>query len=64
MGYFDTKNESELIVDASPVGLSAILTQKPPGENALSKIIAYASRALTQTEQRYCQTEKEALAIV
>ena len=64
MGYFDTKNESELIVDASPVGLSAILTQKPPGENAPSKIIAYASRALTQTEQRYCQTEKKALAIV
>ena len=64
MGYFDTKNDSELIVDASPVGLSAILTQKPPGENAPSKIIAYASRALTQTEQRYCQTEKEALAIV
>ena len=64
MGYFDTKNESELIVDASPVGLSAILTQKPPGENVPSKIIAYASRALTQTEQRYCQTEKEALAIV
>ena len=64
MGYFDTKNESELIVDASPVGLSAILTQKLPGENASSKIIAYASRALTPTEQRYCQTEKEALAIV
>ena len=64
MGYFDTKNDSELIVDASPVGLSAILTQKPPGENAPSKIIAYPSRALSQTEQRYCQTEKEALAIV
>ena len=64
MGYFDTKNESELIVDASPVGLSAILTQKLPGENASPKIIAYASRALTPTEQRYCQTEKEALAIV
>ena len=64
MGYFSTKNKSELIVDASPVGLSAILTQKLPEENATSKLIAYARRALTQTEQRYCQTEKEALAIV
>ena len=38
------------------------MTQPPPP--APSKIITYASRALTQTEQRYCQTGKEALAIV
>ena len=35
MGYFDTKNESQLIVEASPVGLSAILIQKCPGENSI-----------------------------
>ena len=64
MSYFDIRNETQLIVDASPVGLSAILTQRPPGKNIPPNVIAYASRALTPTEQRYSQTEKEALAIV
>ena len=64
MSYFDIRNETQLIVDASPVGLSAILTQRPLGKNIPPNVIAYASRALTPTEQRYSQTEKEALAIV
>ena len=61
--YFDPKQTTELVVDASPVGLGAVLTQK---ENTGSqpKIIAYASRSLTSVERRYSQTEKEALAIV
>ena len=57
MSYFDPNKETMLIVDASPVGLAALLTQN-------GKIIAYASRALTEVETRYSQTEKEALAIV
>ncbi len=64
MSYFDIRNETQLIVDASPVGLAAILTQRPPGKNTPPNVIAYASRALTPTEQRYSQTDKEALAIV
>ncbi|CAB4036105.1 Retrovirus-related Pol poly from transposon [Paramuricea clavata] len=52
-------------IDASPVGISGILSQKPRnGDVDSQQIIAYASRALTDTEKRYSQTEKEALAIV
>ena len=50
-------------VDASPVGLAAILSQKDQ-ETGTSHIITYASRSLTETEQRYSQTEREALGIV
>lgn len=56
IGYFDAKKDIEVIVDASPVGLGAILAQ--------DRVIAFASRALTDTESRYSQTEREALAIV
>ena len=63
ISYFDITNETQVLIDASPVGLSAILAQRKP-ETSRSKIIAYASRALTDTETRYSQTEKEALAIV
>ena len=63
MSYFDPQKETSIIVDASPVGLSAILTQKARDSDD-SKVVAYASRSLTDVEQRYSQTEKEALAIV
>ena len=55
--YFDPKKDIEVITDASPVGLGAILVQN---EN----VVAYASRGLTDVETRYSQTEREALAIV
>ncbi len=63
MSYFDNHKETELSVDASPVGMSAMLAQRYPGTSTPPHI-AYASRALTLTERRYSQTEKEALAIV
>ena len=50
-------------MDASPVGLSAILTQKKTIDES-PKIIAYASHSPTDVERRYSQTEKEGLAIV
>lgn len=62
MSYFDPAKDTELVVDASPVGLGAILYQKNgKGER---HTIAYASRALSDVERRYSQTEREALAIV
>ena len=55
--------EADTIVaaDASSIELSAVLTQKQ--QNGKWLPTAYASRALTPTESRYTQIEKEALAI-
>ena len=63
MAYFDKEKQTELTTDASPWGLSAILLQHTPGQDD-RRIVAYVSRSLTSVEQRYSQTEKEALAIV
>lgn len=61
--YFDPDKETEIVVDASPVGLGAILAQKDP-ETSDRHIVAYASKSLSETERRYSQTEREALAVV
>ena len=50
-----------MIADASPVGLGAVLVQEQREE---LRVISYASRSLSDTEHRYFQTQKEALAIV
>ncbi|CAC5416418.1 unnamed protein product [Mytilus coruscus] len=57
MTYFNPALQIDILVDASPVGLGAILSQN-------QQTIAYASRALTDVESRYSQTEREELAIV
>ena len=61
--YFDLDKRTEILVDASPIGLGAILCQLDPHTDE-RQVVAYASRSLTATEQRYSQTEREALAIV
>lgn len=62
LGIFNPKETIELIADASPVGLGAILMQVD--ENLNRRIIAYASKTLSAVERRYAQTEKEALGLV
>ncbi|XP_071510902.1 uncharacterized protein [Diadema antillarum] len=62
MGYFNPANPTEVIVDAGPLGLGAILVQHDSRTQSVIPI-ALASRSLTPTEQRYSQTEREALAI-
>jgi hypothetical protein len=56
--------KTQLIVDASPVGLGAVLTQFDPKRPYEKKIITYISRSLSEIEQKYSQVEKEVLAIV
>ncbi len=51
-------NEATFILsaDASKVGIGAILSQNLEGRD---KVIAYASRSLTETERKYGITERE-----
>jgi transposase InsO family protein len=63
LGYFDILDKTKLICDASPVGLGAVLLQEDR-ESQTSRIIAYASRSLSEVEKKYYQTEKEALSLV
>ena len=62
MKCFNPLLETNLIVDASPVGLGAILTQVTADGGM--NIAAYASRSLTKGESRYSQTEREAPSTV
>ena len=50
-----------LDTDASNTGIGAVLSQKQGEEE---KVIAYFSRSLTKSEQQYCVTRKELLALV
>lgn len=61
-GFFDINDETFLYTDASPRALGAVLVQRnSSGEN---RIISFASKTLTETERRYAQTQREALAVV
>lgn len=62
LGYYSPTDPIELYVDASPVGLGAVLVQRDIDQRA--RIIACASKSLTVTEKRYPQTHREALAVV
>ena len=57
LSYFNKSWETKLIVDASPVGLGAILTQIDP-KTKETHIISFASRLLSQTEKNYSQVKK------
>ena len=61
LALYDQKRPTRISADASSFGLGAVLMQQYP--NNQWRPVAYASRAMTPTEQRYAQVEKEALAI-
>ena len=60
--HFITGNETKIVVDASQVGLGAILLQEQEDKNFHP--VMYSSRSLTETESRYSQTEREALGVI
>lgn len=61
LGYFNDGDRTQLVADASPVGLGAVLIQV---NDQGPRVIAYASKSLSEVEKRYAQIEKEALALV
>lgn len=62
LGYFRSEDQTELFVDASPIGLGAVLVQYDHA--GVARVISCASKALTDAERRYPQTQKESLAMV
>ena len=59
--YFDPNLPVKLSVDASKSGLGSVLLQLHKDD---WHPVAFASRALSKTERRYSQIEKETLAVV
>ena len=55
LAYFDKTRKHTIQCNASKKGLGAVLLQE-------AKPVMYVSRALTETEQRYSNIERELLA--
>lgn len=63
--YFRRNAPTFLYTDASAAGLGAVLLQKHNENGKITpRVIAFASKALTDVEKRYAQTQREALAVV
>ena len=62
LAYFDPRKKTTLTVDASPTGLGGILSQHD--DRGEVHVVAYASKALSDVETRYSQTEREALPVI
>ena len=62
LNYFDPNLETKVQVDASMKGLGAALIQLDT--SGKERVIAFASKALTPTETRYANIEREMLAVV
>lgn len=61
LAHFNLQRRTQLIADASPIALGAVLLQYD--ENEKLHIISLASKSLYTVERRYSQTEKESLAL-
>lgn len=64
LAYPDRNQVQILTTDASTRGLGAVLSQSPTGDAREERVIAYASRSLRDSEERYAATHLEALAVV
>ena len=61
LAYYNVDKKVRVSADASSYGLGAVLEQEVDHEQW--RPVAYASRSMSDTETRYAQIEKEALAI-
>ena len=61
LGYPTPDGKFIIDTDASEKGIGAVLSQE---QNGQEKVIAYFSRTLSRTEQNYCVTRRELLAMV
>jgi hypothetical protein len=61
--YYDVTKPVKISTDASQKRLGSVLLQSDSLDDENWLPVAYASRAMTECEQRYAQIEKEALAI-
>ena len=59
LAHYDPTRETRISADSSFFELRAVLWQL----NDKLRLVAYASRCLTETEKRYAQIEKEAFAV-
>ena len=55
--YFEVGKDIKMVRDASLMGLAVLLVQE-------NQVVSYASRSLSDVENGYSQTEREALAVV
>ena len=60
--HYDPSLPLQLACDASPVGIGAVLSHVMT--DGTKRPIAFASRTLTKTEQKYALIDKEAFSIV
>ena len=61
LDHYDASWPTTLLSDSSSYGLGVVLIQKQ--DNDEGRPVAYASRIMSPTKQRYAQIEKEALGI-
>ena len=61
LSYPDRDSVFVLDTDASDTGIGAVLSQIQNGEE---KVISYASKTLSRSQEKYCTTYKELLAVV
>lgn len=62
LAHYDTNKPLILTCDASPLGISGVLSLID--EVGVERPVSYASRSLSQAEKNYSQIDREALAIV
>ncbi len=60
LALYDPEAPTKLVADSASFGLGAVLLQQT---NDAWRPVAYASRSMSDTEKRYAQIEKEALAV-